>query len=244
LKDQGYTVEQIENIQGGIPFMVTQQMKADLAARGFTPEQIRNMPPKAAQAINMRRSRLPRPRSRKGLRTRDTLRLKQPPTADQMPRCARNIAAERQDDVLKGPQPRQLEATPEELGQIFGIEGDLSSRQVPPIPPEKVAVPGRGPLGGGSTPYRMFDISNRERRANVSRATKPDLKTRFFATFRRLLGNVGPGSPSQWAAERIKREALGTVGRMKASLTDGASVKAWIAISPVGSIRRCCNFDE
>jgi hypothetical protein len=31
--------------------MVTQQMKADLAARGFTPEQIRNMPPKAAQAI-------------------------------------------------------------------------------------------------------------------------------------------------------------------------------------------------
>jgi hypothetical protein len=35
---------------------------------------------------------------------------------------------------------------------------------------------------------------------------------------------VGPGSPSQSAAEKIKREALGTVGReisgMKASLTD------------------------
>ena len=123
-----------------------------------------------------------------------------------MPPRARNIAAERQGDVLKGPQPGQLEATPEELGQMFGIEGDLSSGQVPPIPPEKVAVPGRGPLGGGSTPYRMFDISNRERRANVSQATKPDLKTRFFATLRRLLGNVGPGSPSQWAAEKIKRK--------------------------------------
>ena len=159
-----------------------------------------------------------------GLRTRDTLRLKPPPTADQMPPRARNIAAERQDNVLKGPQPGRLEATPEELGQMFGIEGDLSSGQVPPIPPEKVAVPGRGPLGGGSTPYRMFDISNQERRANVSQATKPDLKTRFFATLRRLLGNVGPGSPSQWAAEKINREALGTVGReisgMKASLTD------------------------
>ena len=79
------------------------------------------------------------------------------------------------------PSLGELEATPEELGQMFGIEGDLSSGQVPPIPPEKVAVPGRGPLGGGSTPYRMFDISNRERRANVSQATKPDLKTRFFA---------------------------------------------------------------
>ena len=72
----------------------------------------------------------------------------------------------------------------------------------------------------------MFDISNRERRANVSQATKQDLKTRFFATLRRLLGNgnVGPGSPSPWAAQKIKREALGTVGReisgMKASLTD------------------------
>src|SRR5215813_1532796 len=68
----------------------------------------------------------------------------------------------------KGSRSGQLEATPEELGQMFGIEGDLSSGQVPPIPPEK--MPGRGPLGGGSTPYRMFDISNRETRANLSQA--------------------------------------------------------------------------
>ena len=185
------------------------------------------MPPKAAQAILREQYAAEPPAGagiEEGLRTRDTLRLKQPPTADQMPPRARNIAAERQGDVLKGPQPGQLEATPEELGQMFGIEGDLSSGQVPPIPPEKVAVPGRGPLGGGSTSYRMFDISNRETRANVSQAIKPDLKTRFFATLRRLLGNVGSGSPSQWAAEKIKREALGPVGReisgMKASLTD------------------------
>src|SRR6516164_7841915 len=145
--------------------MVTQQMKADLAARGFTPEQIRNMPPKAAQAILREQYATEPPPAagiEEGLRTRDTLRLKQPLRADQMPPRARNIAAERRDNVLKGPQPGRLEATPEELGRMFGIEGDLSSGQVPPIPPEKVAVPGRGPLGGGSTPYRMFDISNRE----------------------------------------------------------------------------------
>ena len=108
--------------------MVTQQMKADLAARGFTPEQIRNMPPKAAQAILREQyaTEPPAAAGTEGLRTRDTLRLKQPPTADQMPPRARNIAAERQDDVLKGPQPGRLEATPEELGQMFGIEGDLS----------------------------------------------------------------------------------------------------------------------
>ena len=102
-------------------------------------EQIRNMPPKAAQAI-LREQYAAEPRAaaviEEGLRTRDTLRLKQPPaqppTADQMPPRARNIAAERQGDVLKGPQPGQLEATPEELGQMFGIEGDLSSGQVPP----------------------------------------------------------------------------------------------------------------
>ena len=185
------------------------------------------MPPKAAQAKLREQYAAESPAAagiEEGLRTRDTLRLKQPATADQMPPRARNIAAERQGEFLKGPQPGRLEATPEELGQMFGIEGDLSSGQVPPIPPEKVAVPGRGPLGGGNTPYRMFDISNQERRANGSQATKPDLKTRFFATLRRLLGNVGPGSPSQWAAEKIKREALGTVGHgisgMKASLTD------------------------
>jgi hypothetical protein len=48
--------------------------------------------------------------------------------------------------------------------------------------------------------------------------------SRRDSSLRRLLGNVGSGSPSQWAAEKIKREALGTVGHeipnMKASLTD------------------------
>ena len=83
-------------------------MKADLAARGFTPEQIRNMPPKAVQAILREQyaTEPPAAAGTEGLRTRDTLRLKQPPaqppTADQMPPRARNIAAERQDDVLKG----------------------------------------------------------------------------------------------------------------------------------------------
>jgi hypothetical protein len=62
--------------------MVTQQMKADLAARGFTPEQIRNMPPKAAQAILQEQYATEPPAAAgivEGLRTRDTLRLKQPP---------------------------------------------------------------------------------------------------------------------------------------------------------------------
>jgi hypothetical protein len=36
--------------ENGIPFMLTQQMKADLTARGFTPEQIHNLTPEAAQA--------------------------------------------------------------------------------------------------------------------------------------------------------------------------------------------------
>ena len=73
--------------------MVTQQMKADLAARGFTPEQIRNMPPKAVQAI-LREQYAAEPPAAAGieedLRTRDTLRLKQPPaqppTADRLVR--------------------------------------------------------------------------------------------------------------------------------------------------------------
>ena len=137
------------------------------------------MPPKAAQAKLREQYAAESPAAagiEEGLRTRDTLRLKPPPTADQMPPRARNIAAERQDDVLKGPQPAQLEATPEELGQMFGIEGDLSSGQVPPIPPEKVAVPGRGhwaavvrPIACLTYPTERGELMSVKRPSQISR---------------------------------------------------------------------------
>jgi hypothetical protein len=48
--------------QGGIPFMMTRQMKADLAARGFTPEQIRGMTPQQAhEVLRAQASEPPRP---------------------------------------------------------------------------------------------------------------------------------------------------------------------------------------